>query len=196
MKKKTPDWCPNIHPNWIETGIFDKELINEIKLKLGKIGINNFQPEPKEIFRHFSVNPDDITWIVVGEKPWVGYKDTPYEQLSSLQKDIFDKLENTYGWEKAEYYLNKDLSDWHNCFLLSTSLTDVRPDIWQPLMNRLFDWFNSNGNFYCFTFLDDKSFQWAKEVKKHEIFYKFHPVELQEFLTKQWNYSFIFGLPF
>lgn len=197
MKQKRPEWLgDSIHIEWLNNGVVDKELLDDIKTKLAKIGIHSFKPGPKELFRFFTINPDSIQWIVINSTPWVGYKDTPYEELSPTQKDIFDKLENAYGWEKAELYLHKDLSDWPNCMLLSTSLTNVRPDIWEPLMKRLFDWFNSNGNYYCFIFLDSKSFEWAKYVKKHEVFYGFHPEDVQEFLTKQWNYSFIWGLPF
>lgn len=198
MKKKLPEWWPknHINPLWYDTGVFDEKIINDSKAALTKLGIHSFKPHPTELFRTWNINPDNITWVVVNSTPWVGTKETPYEDLSSTQKDIYDKLENTYGWGKAEHYVQNDLSDWHNCMLLSTSLTNVRDDIWKPLMTNLFKWFDDNGNYYCFIFLDNKSFEYAKYIKKHQVFYGFHPEEIQEFLTKQWGYPFIWGLPF
>ena len=197
MKQKRPDWLPSsCHIEWYNEGIITEDIIVNSKKELNKIGIHSFKPEPKQIFRHFNVNPNDITWVVVNSIPWVGHKENSYEDLSSIQKTIYDKLEQEYGWEKAEYYLQNDLSDWHNCMFVNTSLTNVRADIWKDLMKNLFEWFGSNGNYYCFIFLDDKSFEWAKYVKKHQVFYGFEPKEIQEFLTKQWGYPFIWGLPF
>lgn len=198
MKQKRPDWLPSsCHIEWMNNGVITEDIIVKSKAELTKFGVHSFKPEPKQIFRHFDVNPNNVTWVVVNSTPWVGYKDTPYEQLSLTQKDIFDKLEHAYGWEKAEYYLQNDLSDWTNCMFVNTSLTNVREDIWKPLMTNLFDWFNSSGNYYCFIFLDDNSFNgWANKVKKHEVFYKFQPEAIQEFLTKQWGYHFVWGLPF
>lgn len=197
MKQKRPDWLPSsVHIDWYNEGIITEDIIINSKKELNKIGIHSFKPEPKQIFRHFDVNPNDVTWIIVNSVPWVGYKENSYEDLSFTQKTIYDKLEQEYGWEKAEYYVQNDLSDWHNCMFVNTSLTNVREDIWKPLMTNLFDWFSSNGNYYCFIFLDNKSFEWARCVKKHQVFYGFEPNEIQEFLTKQWGYPFIWGLPF
>lgn len=197
MKQKRPEWLPSsVNIEWYNKGIITEDIIVKTKAELNKIGIHSFKPEPKQIFRHFDINPNNVTWVVVNSIPWVGYKESKYEDLSSTQKTIYDKLEQEYGWEKAEYYVQNDLSDWHNCMFVNTSLTNVRGDIWKPLMTNLFEWFSSNSNYYCFIFLDNKSSEWAKYVKKHQVFYGFEPKEIQEFLTKQWGYPFIWGLPF
>jgi len=104
MKQKRPEWLPStVHIDWYNNGVITEDIIMDSKAQLTKLGIHSFQPEPKQIFRHFDVNPNNITWVVVNSQPWVGNKDTPYEQLSIKQKDMFDKLEQTYKWEKAEY---------------------------------------------------------------------------------------------
>lgn len=202
MKKKLPEWWPknHIHKNWYDKNILTKDIVEDTKAKLGKIGIKNFSPKPQDIFQGFNIDPDTIKMVLVNSThPLTMPNGTPYQHFPPVLKDIWQKLEESEGWEKAEWYCQPDLSDFLYCMKLTTNLTTNQPNIWEDLMHNLFTYFSDcYKDRYLFVFCDEPSFnKYSKYVvKKHEVLYKFDPAAIREYFKNQWNINYLFGLPF
>jgi len=206
-KNKLPDWFPTVaHENWYKSGCpaFSKEILDETKVKLTKLGVQNFLPKPKEIFMDFAINPDDIRLVIVNSVyPLCVRRNEdgsfpPYSEYPQILKEIWDILQNEYGWtDGAEKYTYPDLSDWKHTLLLNTCLTSKGNTIWEPFMKELFSWFGESLDYYVFVFLDEPCFNtWSKYVKNKDIFYKFKPKEIAQVLDKQFGGIWHWGLPF
>lgn len=201
MKKKLPEWWPknHIHNGWYTKSILTREIVEDTKSKLGKIGIKQFQPFPTEIFQPFSIDPDSIKMVLVNSTyPLTVPLGSNYEQYPAVLKDIWQKLSDSEGWECVEDYCQCDLSDFLWCMKLTTNLTTNEPNIWKDLMHNLFTYFGESTDKYLFVFCDEQSFNlYAKYVAKiHEVHYGFDPDSIKEYFKNQWGIQYGFGLPF
>lgn len=195
MKKNNrPEHLPaSINEKWAECPAFSKEVLERIKAQLGKIGQNSFRPLASELFNNFSVNPDKVKLVIVNEK-WP-FQRHEKESMSLALSTIWQKLEEVYGWDNTSNYLDEQLLDWksQDVLILSTSLTNVKGEIWEEFMIKLFKYLNEGGRVFCF--MDSPSFDYSQYCKGNSIYYGFHPKEITEEMNKDGGH-FLFGLPF
>lgn len=194
MKKKLPDWFPKAcHPEWQNCDAFSEDVLNKIKKNLRM----PTSPLPDRIFEPFAINPETIDFILVGNKyPLTEAKDAKYKDFNPQLKEIWDVLRKEIWQDDPLLYLQPDLSCWENCLIINTSLTERQPEVWKEFMTLLFEYFGMSDKQYVFCFLDSTAFEYNKYVKKHEVFYKFQAVEIQQVLTDKFGHNFYWGLPF
>ncbi len=201
MKQKRPEFLPaSVHISWFNNGVFTKELLDEAKLKLSKIGITQFSPNPKDIFNNFSIDAEQVKMILVNDTyPLNVSKDTPYDEYPPILKEIWDKLGESEFWEQVELYSPPDLSDFLWCLKLNTNLTTNSIGVWDKFMHNLFSYYSDcSDDRYLFIFLTEGVFnKYSKYVaKKHEVQYLFNPENIREYFKSQWGITYNFGLPF
>lgn len=209
-KIKKPEWLPTLcHINWENCPAFTKEILDKTKVKLTGITPKYFQPNPKEIFQDFYVNPDNLKLVIVNSvyplcvrRNELGFF-PDYKDYPEMLKEIWKILQDEYSWLHAENYLYPDLSDWTDTLLLNIELTKITKGIqsqgiWEEFMHELFTWLAEYEKKLVFCFLDTEAYNYAGYLKKthHEIFYQFQPKLMAEELNKINGGIWHWGLPF
>lgn len=145
-----------IHPDW--QWILDFELLNSILNEIEKQEVD-FAPASENIFSAFSISPESIKVVIVGQDPYptpgdatgLAFSVNRSNNLPRSLRNIFSELHNDLG---EPYRENGDLSDWvdQGVFLINRILTTpVGKPLghskigWQEFTNRAIDIAARNG---------------------------------------------------
>ena len=116
-----------VHPDW--QGKLDFELIYAILSRIEKLQ-HQFAPVPENILNAFSISPESIKVVIVGQDPYptpgdatgLAFSVNRSTNLPRSLRNIFTELHNDLGTPLRE---NGDLSDWveQGVFLINRILT-------------------------------------------------------------------------
>jgi hypothetical protein len=180
------------HKSWQSCPAFDDKVLQSIKDKLQKLW--PFEPHPKSIFADFWISLDTIQMVLVSQSYPMYSTDKPYPKV---QQDIWQKLEESEGWDDADKYCASTMSYLPNCLILTLNRASTT-NVWQEFNNLLFDFFADDTRRWLFIAMDETSFEQCKKLKdsKHDVHYGFDPEAIREWFKHEYGYTVGFGLPF
>lgn len=127
-----------VHKDWLD--LFSEEFKATAKLL---DSIENFAPNPQDVFNVFETPPNSVKVLVVGQDPYPTFGDAMglafsvkrSEKLPKSLQNMFKELKTDLGITR----ISGDLSDWRNqgVFLLNRYLTTP---IGQPLGHEKLGW--------------------------------------------------------
>ena len=145
----------NVHNNWFPLFKKNQHLLCKIIKNLNK---NIICPSYNDIFNAFTLNPDKIKIVLLGQDPYIkigqahGYSfSVPKNvKIPPSLKNIFEELENEYP--NKYLFTNGNLELWskNGIFLLNSALTtelgksNVHANIWKEFTNNVIEYISEN----------------------------------------------------
>jgi uracil-DNA glycosylase len=145
----------NVHQNWFPLFKQNQHLLCSIFKHLDEV---YFYPKTKNIFNAFSINPEKIKVVLLGQDPYIN-KNQAHGLSFSVQKkceippslvNIFKELNNEY--DNKYIFTHGNLQKWHDqgIFLLNSALTvspgfsNSHADLWKDFTNNIIYYLSEN----------------------------------------------------